>query len=139
LLVGHYNDKMGKAYEEVRDFIILHYVLTEREDTEFWKANRRIALPDSLAATLELYEQSGVVNWENHALFGETSFLAIAAGFGRLPQRHLPIADFSNETRATEILAKIKAQNREIAQALPDHGDFIRALNATRMPAAQAS
>lgn len=137
-LVRHYNYKMGKAYEEVRDFIILHYVLTEREDTEFWRANRRIALPDSLAATLELYEQTGVVNWENHALFGETSFLAIAAGFGRLPPRHLPMADYSIETKAREFMATMKAQNGQLAQTLPDHGDFIRELNSTRM-AAQAS
>ncbi len=57
-LVRHYNHKMGKAYEEVRDFIIMHYVLTQREDTEFWKANRRTKLPDSLAATLELYRKA---------------------------------------------------------------------------------
>lgn len=139
LLVRHYNDKMANAYEEVRDFIILHYVLTEREDTEFWKANRRIVLPDSLAATLELYEQSGIVNWENHGLFGETSFLAIAAGFGRLPRRHLPMTDYSNEARAREILANMKAQNLQIALTLPDHGNFIRELNATRMAGAQAS
>jgi tryptophan 7-halogenase len=139
VLVRHYNTMMGKAYDEVRDFIILHYVLTEREDTEFWKANRRIALPDSLAATLDLYEQTGVVNWENHSLFGETSFLAIAAGFGRLPKRHLPRADYSNEIKAREILARMKEGNAQLAQTLPDHGDFIRELNATRPVAAQAS
>lgn len=137
-LIKHYNQKMGKAYEEVRDFIILHYVLTEREDTEFWKANRRTALPDSLAATLELYEQTGIVNWENHALFGETSFLAIAAGFGRLPQRHLPMADYSVEAKAREILAKMKAGDAQLAQTLPDHGDFIRELNAVRKAEAPA-
>jgi tryptophan 7-halogenase len=137
-LVKHYNHKMGRAYEEVRDFIIMHYVLTQREDTEFWKTNRRTKLPDSLAATLELYRESGIVDWQNHALFGETSFLAIAAGFGCLPQRHLPMANYSNETRAKEILASMKASIAELAQTLPDHGDFIRELNATRKVQAQA-
>jgi len=137
-LIRHYNGKMRDAYEEVRDFIILHYVLTQREDTEFWKANRRTVLPDSLAATLELYERSGIVNWERESLFGETSFLSIAAGFGRLPRRHLPRADYSDESKVRQILATIKTSNRQLAHTLPDHGDFIRELNATRKAATPA-
>jgi hypothetical protein len=137
-LVRHYSHKMGNAYDEARDVVAVRYVLTECEDTEFRKANRRIAAADSLAATLKLYEQSGIMYWENHAPFGETTFLAIAAGSGRLPQRHIPMADYSNETKAREKMAKIYAQNGQMPQALPDHGDFFRELNAAHMASAQA-
>lgn len=134
-VVRYYNRKMAQAYEEVRDFIILHYVLTEREDTEFWRANRRTVLPDSLAETMALFDETGIVDWDNPQLFGETSFLAIVAGLGRLPRRHLPMADYSNESKAREILAKIKADHASIAAGLPDHGDFVRELNASRASA----
>ncbi|HEX4985717.1 MAG TPA: tryptophan halogenase family protein [Burkholderiales bacterium] len=134
-LIGHYNRKMEQTYQEVRDFIILHYLLNERQDTEFWKANRRTMLPDSLAETLALYDETGVVNWENASLFGETSFLSIVAGMGRLPGRHLAMADFSRQSRVREILGRIKADNLKLAQSLPDHGDYVRTLNAAPAPA----
>jgi tryptophan halogenase len=130
-LVREYNERIGRAYEAVRDFIVMHYVLTEREDTEFWKANRRMAPPPSLAKTLALYDETGTVDWDNRALFGENSFYAIAAGFGRLPRRHLSMADYSDEAKVADILARIQAQNQEIAGSLPDHGDFMRSLHAT--------
>jgi tryptophan halogenase len=126
----HYNRRMAQAYEEVRDFIILHYILNEREDTEFWKANRHTVLPDSLAATMELYDQTGAVDWDNRALFGEVSFYSMVGGFQRLPRRFLAMADYSDPARVQEIFATIKAQNLKLAHSLPDHGDFIRQLHA---------
>lgn len=131
-LVKQYNQRMGLAYEQVRDFIILHYVLNARDDTEFWRENRRASLPDSLAATLELYDQAGVVDWDRRDLFGENSFHAIAAGFQRLPRRHLAMTDYSDVDKAGRILAAIREQNLQIANSLPDHGDFMRELHATR-------
>jgi len=133
--VRHYNARLGRAYEEVRDFIIMHYILSRREDTEFWKAARAVALPDSLAETLELYDATGAVDWQHHSLFGETSFYAIAAGFERLPRRHAPIADFSNDEGTWRALDGIKARNREIAQSLPAQADYLAELYGTRDPA----
>jgi len=135
-LIKRYNRRMAQCYEEVRDFIILHYVLNEREDTEFWKANRRTVLPDSLAATMELYDQTGVIDWDNRALFGEVSFYSIVGGFQRLPRRPLAMAGYSNAQKVKEIFATIKAQNLNVANSLPDHGEFMRQLHA--MPAQPA-
>lgn len=137
-LARRYNRQIGAAYEEVRDFIILHYILTQREDSAFWKANRKLPVPDSLAETLELYDQTGICNWDNRTLFAEPSFFAIVAGFGRLPKRHQPMADFSKEDRVVQILDEIRARNLQVAQDLPDHGDFMRALHPG-LPAPAAS
>ena len=128
-LARRYNRQIGAAYDEVRDFIILHYILTQRDDSAFWKANRELPVPDSLAETLELYDHTGICNWENRMLFAEPSFYAIVAGFGRLPKHHQPMADFSREDRVVQILDEIRAQNLRVAQGLPDHGDFMRALH----------
>ena len=133
--VRHYNDRLAKAYEEVRDFIVMHYMLTQRDDTEFWKANRAIAPPDSLAETLELYDQTGSVNWQHHSLFGETSFYAIAAGFERLPRTHSPLADFSDNEKSWRILDTIKSRNRQFAQSFPPQADYLAELHGTRDPA----
>ncbi len=46
---------MGFQYETIRDFIIAHYKMTEREDTEFWRYCKHMSIPDSLADKLELF------------------------------------------------------------------------------------
>jgi tryptophan 7-halogenase len=132
--ISHYNRRMGDAYEEVRDFIVLHYLLNQREDAEFWRANRALPPPSSLAGTLELYDAYGTVDWDHHVLFSETSFHAIAAGFERLPRRHMPRADYTDGARTREIFAEIRSRNAELARSLPGHADYIRAVN--EVPAA---
>jgi tryptophan halogenase len=131
-----YNELMGAAYQEVRDFIVLHYLLNQRSDSEFWRANRETPPPDSLARTLELYDANGTLDWDRHFLFGETSFYAVAAGFGRLPRRHAPRTEFSDAGKVREIFASIRRQHAEVARSLPSHEAYIRALNA--LPAAPA-
>ena len=127
---AQYNALMSQAYDEVRDFVVLHYLLNRRSDSEFWRANRETPPPASLARTLALYDAHGSVDWDRHVLFGETSFYAIAAGFGRLPRRHAPRADFSDAAKVREIFGKIRARNAELARTLPSHADYIRQLNA---------
>ncbi|HEX7952411.1 MAG TPA: tryptophan halogenase family protein, partial [Burkholderiales bacterium] len=129
-LIAQYNRRMAQAYESVRDFIILHYVLNRREDTPFWRANQHTVLPDSLAQTLALYDETGMVDWDNRALFGEVSFYAIAAGFGRLPRHALPRTRYADPGKVAEIFAAIRAQNLKLADSLPDHAAFMRALHA---------
>ena len=129
-LVRSYNARMGAEFEQVRDFIILHYLLNRREDDGFWKANREAAPPDSLAQTLDFYEQTGLLDWLNPSLFREPSFYAIVAGFGRLPRTHHPMADQADPEKSRQAMAAIKAQNLALAQSLPDHAALIEAVNA---------
>jgi tryptophan halogenase len=126
---AHYNALMGAAYDEVRDFVLLHYLLNAR-DEPFWKASRDVPVPGRLARSLELYDALGSVDWDHHALFGETSFHAIVAGFGRLPRGYAPRAAFSEAAKVREIMATIRARHGELARTLPTHAEFIRALHA---------
>ena len=128
--IAHYNALMGRAYDEVRDFVVLHYLLNQRTDSEFWRLNRETPPPESLARTLALYDAQGTVDWERNTLFGDTSFYAIAAGFERLPRRHAPRADHSRAGKVLEILAQVRAQHERHARELPAHADYIRQLNA---------
>jgi tryptophan 7-halogenase len=134
-LIRHYNAQMASEFEQVRDFIILHYLLNRRDDSEFWIANRNAAPPDSLAHTLDYYDQTGIVDWQNQSLFRDPSFYSIATGFERLPRTHHPMADQVDIEKARQTLETIKARNLALAQSLPDHGALIKAVNAARNPA----
>jgi tryptophan halogenase len=127
--VRRYNEVMGAAYEETRDFVILHYLLNGR-DEPFWRENRALAPPDSLARTLELYDAGGSLDWERHGLFLETSFYSIAAGFGRLPRAPAPRTAFSDAAKVRAVFADLRARHAALARALPAHADAIRAINA---------
>jgi tryptophan halogenase len=129
-LVRQYNAQMGAEFEQVRDFIVLHYLLNRREDSEFWQANRNAAPPDSLAQTLYFYHQTGLLDWKDPSLFREPSFYAIASGFGRLPRTPHPMASQIDTKKARQAMAQIKAQNLALAQSLPDHRALIEAINA---------
>lgn len=72
---------------------------------------------------------TGVVDWEGRALFGETSFHAIAAGFGRLPRRVHGMTGQTDPERVRHALAAIKAGNDAQARQMPGHAEFIDALN----------
>jgi len=128
--VRRYNQRMAEEFEQVRDFIILHYLLNGREDP-FWQANRNLAPPDSLARTLEYYDETGIVDWQHRPLFRESSFYAIVTGLGRLARRHHPMADQADPGKARQRMEQIKARNLAQAQVLPDHADLIDALNLT--------
>ena len=129
-LIERYNRRVAREYEEARDFIVLHYLLNRREDSEFWRAVRKLSPPDSLAATLELYDRTGLVDWQGHSLFGDTSFYSIATGFGRLPQRPHGMSRQVQREPAWQAMQQIKAANRELARALPDHGALVQRMHA---------
>ena len=42
-LAESYNGAMTRLYEHIREFIVLHYCTTQRDDTEFWRANKHNA------------------------------------------------------------------------------------------------
>jgi tryptophan halogenase len=129
-LIRSYNKQMGIEFEQVRDFIILHYLLNRREDSDFWKANREAAPPETLAQTLYFYHQTGLLDWVNPTLFREPSFHAIVSGFDRLPRTHHPMADQIDVKKSRQAMADIRKQNLAQARSLPDHRALIEAINA---------
>jgi tryptophan halogenase len=138
-LIRRYNAHMAAEFEHVRDFIILHYLLNsrvEQDERGFWRANRHASPPPSLAGMLEFYDHTGIVEWQRHSLFQDASFYALTSGFGRLPRTHHPLAGHTDTGKAWQAMQRIKAQNRALAAALPDHGAFVRDLHAARAPEA---
>jgi tryptophan halogenase len=128
-LARHYDAFMSSVYDEVRDFIVLHYVLSRREDSEFWRAYRHVTPPDSLRETLDLYERTGMVVWPHPWLFRDISFCAIAGGLEHLPEALLPRTHATDPEKAWQVLTEIKAENARLSATLPDHTEFIDRLH----------
>lgn len=86
-----YNRKIHERFEGVRDYIVAHYKLNTREDTEYWKANRdNMELSDSLRHILDVWYRRGDLtaevqrqNIESH--FTSLSWHCLLSGYGAFP------------------------------------------------------
>ena len=80
--INEYNKQSQLEYEQVRDFIILHYHVNERTDSHFWKDLQEMDVPDSLTHKIELFRESGNLFREQNDLFLESSWLQVLMGQG---------------------------------------------------------
>jgi tryptophan halogenase len=121
-----YNRGMHALYEDVRDFVILHYKATQRNDSEFWRHVRHMSVPDSLARKIALWQHRGRVFRENAELFSAPSWIAVMLGQNVWPEAHDPIADTLDEAKVAAAMAQMRTAYADIAGRLPLHGDFLR-------------
>jgi tryptophan halogenase len=132
ILIDRFNDEMRFQYETIRDFIIAHYKVTEREDTEFWRYCKHMSIPCSLAEKLELFMARGEVKPRWADIFSEVSWFAILYGQGLVPTGHHPLADAMSEDDLELTLSRIRSAIRQRVDGLPSHADFIRSCCAAR-------
>ena len=126
-ILTRFNAEMDELYEGIRDFIIAHYKVTERDDTPYWDYCRNMSIPDSLETRLELFRQRGEVQPGVNGLFHDTNWFAILYGQGIEPADYHPLADAMSEDDLNLTLARIRSLIRKRVDALPSHGDYLRA------------
>ena len=125
-LATEYNRRMTVDYEEIRDFIILHYKATERNDTPFWDYCRTMPVPDSLTEKTELFRLNGQIFREDDELFTETSWAAVMMGQGIMMEGHNPMADCLNQPSTQKEYDAIEQSIRFVVQHMPMHGDYLQ-------------
>jgi tryptophan 7-halogenase len=123
-----YNKAMAAVYDEVRDFIVLHYILSQREEP-FWRDSRNVPVPDSLQETLALYNETGRISGPRLQLFLEQSYFFILAGNGRLPRRPVIEADVAPSGETWHVLETFREQNRKFAMQMPAHAAYMAELH----------
>ena len=120
-----YNRQMQDVFEDVRDFVILHYKANRREDSEFWAYCRDMEVPDSLASKLELWRSKGRLFREGKELFGTASWVAVLLGQGIVPEEQEPAANALEPAMIADALDKMRLSYLHMAEHMPLHGDFI--------------
>lgn len=120
-----YNRQMQDVYEDARDFIILHYKITRREDSDFWNHCRTMDVPDSLARKIDLWRSKGRVFRAGRELFGTPSWAAVMLGQGLVPEDHEPAAEALDPDMIADALDKMRLSYARMAEHMPMHGDFI--------------
>jgi tryptophan halogenase len=112
--------------EDIRDFLVLHYTATERDDTPFWRHCRAIRRPDSLVQRLEMYDRSANILIGAGELFREPSWFAVLTGQCAPPKAYHPVADIISDAELQRRLVLMAGDVQRRVESYPTHDDFIR-------------
>ena len=123
--VNEFNNQMRFEIDNVRDFIILHYHVTDRTDTAFWRQCRDMDIPDTLEHRIELFRQAGRVFKIPTELFGENSWIQVMLGQGLVPEQYHPIVNMMSDDELGRFLTGIHDAVGKVTSQLPDHQRFI--------------
>lgn len=131
-LSDQFNLEMDAEFECIRDFLVAHYKLTERDDSEFWKHCRSMAIPNSLQHRLEMFESEGLLIEQAYDLFKETSWFAVLTGQGLTPKRYHVLADIVPENVLISRMDELRRRFASRVAAMGSHETFVRATTEKR-------
>jgi tryptophan halogenase len=123
--IDYYNRRTRIEYEQVRDFIILHYHATQRDDTPFWTYCRTMDIPSTLADRLAIFKENARLYREDEELFNEVSWLAVLHGQNIQPQRYHPVADVISDAELEKRMVHLEEVVTSSLASMPFHRDYI--------------
>lgn len=123
--IAEFNDQQFTDMEQIRDFLILHYKVTERRDSPFWRHCAALPMPDSLEQKIELFRETGRVFRKNEELFVENSWVQVMMGQGIMPQSYHPIATRLRADELDKFLTMLRESVAKTVAGLPDHQTYI--------------
>lgn len=124
LEIAQYNDYMTSDYQDIRDFIVLHYCQTQRDDSPFWRHCTSMALPASLQKRMALFAETGRFVQRKDEIFSD-SWLQVMIGQGLVPKKHHPLADEMPTDALAGFLDDIETSIRKKVNALPSHQEYL--------------
>jgi tryptophan halogenase len=120
-----FNDSIDVEYERIRDFLILHYHATTRNDSAFWNHVRTMSIPDSLATKLTLWRSTAHVVHYAQGMFFEPSWVAVYLGQGIFPDGWDQRARLPDQTRLAKATASLREAIASHVQTMPEHAAFL--------------
>jgi len=132
-----YNRHMASFYDEIRDFITMHYCLTDRTDTEYWRlCHDHPAIPDSLTDKLELWQarlptENDLDYTSDVPAFSSVSYNYILAGMDHLPPHPLPIESMQDLNFARAVFEDRAKSISDIVTQAPYHMDMLDRIHSS--------
>lgn len=125
-VVNEFNRQSLAEIERIRDFIILHYKVTERSDSAFWRHCRDMEIPEELAHRIRLFKETGKSYQVEGELFRLDSWTQVMLGQGLYPEQYHPIVDSMKTNDLNNFLRGLHDQVSRLVDKLPRHDDFVR-------------
>jgi tryptophan halogenase len=125
-LIREYNRRMVADYEEIRDFIVLHYSATARDDSPFWQWCKNIKPPDSLQERIALFKGHGALREGVDELFRGSSWQSVFEGMGIRPSVYCRRVENIDYAEIAATMTTAKAAIAGMVAHLPSHEEFLR-------------
>jgi len=125
-LENEYNRMMSKEYETIRDFIVLHYCTSERDDSPFWRDCKNMAIPESLQRKINLYRTQGLLEFAPEELFKSPSWHSVFQGMGVIPKGYPAWVESVDKEQLSGVLQQVKELMKNMAEGLPTHDQFLQ-------------
>ncbi|MDM4764647.1 tryptophan halogenase family protein [Pelomonas sp. SE-A7] len=123
--VEEFNRQSRFHFERIRDFIILHYHLNQRTDSEFWKACASMEIPETLKEKMDLYRSHGRIFRFNNELFTEVGWLQVMEGQNLETRGYHPLVDVQTEAGIEEFLEAVREVIGKCVDVMPEHSAYI--------------
>lgn len=124
-LIDEYNRLMDNEYVRIRDFLILHYHLNQRDDSELWRYCRNMQVPDSLKEKMEIFRSRGFIDSYKYGLFAPPSWISVFNGQGLIQQGFDPLSDGLDPAKVKAQLSRMAAAIDERVTLMPSHENFL--------------
>lgn len=124
-LSERYNAQSHFEFDRIRDFLILHYKATERNDSPFWNYCRTMDIPPSLQDNIDLFRDSGRFFRNADEMFAVTSWVQVMIGQGIMPQNYHPMVDQMSAKELDELVGGVRKVVAACVDAMPMHQQFI--------------
>lgn len=123
--IAAFNAQSHFEFDRIRDFLILHYKATTRDDTPFWRRVRDMPIPETLQAKIDLFRSNGRFVREQEELFGEMSWVQVMIGQGIVPRRWHALVDSFDDAAVAKHVEDTRRIIQNCLRVMPDHADFI--------------
>jgi tryptophan halogenase len=125
VLQARYNAEAQFEMERIRDFLILHYHVTQRRDSEFWKYCAHMPVPEPLADTIRLFQDSGRFFRNADEMFALTSWVQVMIGQHLLPAAWHPLVDAVPDNELAQLGESVRSVVSSCVAAMPEHEQYL--------------
>ena len=132
--IEQYNRENAQEYLDIRDFLVLHYKATTRDDSEFWNYCCTLEPPEGLTEKLEMFRSSGRIFRNNNELFTETNWLAVMVGQGVQAGGYHPLAALLDDEETIRRLTHIRDVVKDTVSQMPTQDEFLAQNGAAIAP-----
>jgi len=131
-VIESYNKSFSDIVENIRDFIVLHYI-TDRRDTEFWLDVSQQEIPDSLAEKLKVWKHRLPIkedfnDYSDYIMFSESNFIVVMHGLNMFDRNSIKLEYEAKQSwiheSANNIIAE-QVSNENIVKTI-GHKNFIK-------------
>lgn len=123
--IDEFNRQADFEVEKIRDFLILHYHATERNDSEFWNYCRTMSIPPELTQKIEQFKKNGRIFRNNNEMFSDLSWLEVMYGQGIRPRSYNPLVDRMSHEEITQRLESVRRVIDKSVDYMPTHAQYI--------------